>query len=413
MLVVIVIIQYLYTFSPQSEYSLTSLPTCPTSLDQLTPRNEDRFMENLMLINDLSARIRANEQAIVAAINSVIASGWFVLGPHVRKFEASFAQYLGAAHCVSVANGTDAIELALRAMGVKTGDRVATVANAGMYTTTATLAIGAEPFFIDVDLGTRNTTLSEVERAIDAGVKAVVVTHLYGLATPEIRQITQLCAEKGVKLLEDCAQAHGSSVDGRRVGTFGDAASFSFYPTKNLGAIGDGGAVVTNNVEIANTLSLLRQYGWTEKYRVEMAGGRNSRLDEIQAAILLALLPRLDASNARRREVATRYNAYVSHPHVVVPSWKGPEYVGHLYVIRSAYRDELRAHLRNSGISSDVHYPILDYRQPVFGDRFAGVRLPNSERLATEILTLPCYPEMTDDEVGRVVDAVNSWQASR
>ena len=364
-----------------------------------------------MQINDLSARIRVHENAIRAATNRIISSGWLVLGPEVKKFEASFAGYLGATHCISLANGTDAIELALRAMGVEASDRVATVANAGMYTTTAMLAIGAEPYFLDVDLATRNTTLSEVDRAIAAGVKAVVVTHLYGLATPQIREISQHCAKHGVRLLEDCAQAHGALVDGQRVGTFGDASSFSFYPTKNLGALGDGGAVVTNSADIADRVSRLRQYGWTDKYRVEFAGARNSRLDEMQAAILLAFLPHLDSANTRRREIATRYSSMIKHTDVLQPEPMGAEYVGHLYVLRSPHRDSLRAHLRTLDIASDVHYPIPDYRQPVFGQRFATVSLANTEQLAAEILTLPCYPEMTDAQIEEVIAGVNSWQA--
>jgi|JI6StandDraft_1071083.scaffolds.fasta_scaffold03422_12 aminotransferase EvaB len=363
-----------------------------------------------MLINDISTRIDSHRSRIKAAVESVIDGGWVVLGPEVKRFEASFAEYLGAGYCVSVANGTDAIELALRAMGVGTGDRIATVANAGMYTTTAVLSIGAEPVFLDVDLETRNVTLAEIERGITAGIKAVVVTHLYGLAVPEIQQIATLCVQEGVLLLEDCAQAHGARINGKNVGTFGNAASFSFYPTKNLGALGDGGAVVSNSAEIAERVSRLRQYGWTTKYKVDFAGARNSRLDEIQAAILLVFLPYLDAANARRREIAARYCAMIDHSDVVVPSVNGAGYVGHLYVVRSARRDALRVHLRSLDIATDVHYPIPDYRQPVFGARFANVILRETERLANEVLTLPCYPEMTDDEIDQVITAVNVWQ---
>lgn len=364
-----------------------------------------------MLINDLNARMQKYQEQLKAASNRVIESGWLVLGPEVKRFEKSFADYLGAAHCISLANGTDAIELALRALGVERDSRVATVANAGAYTTTALLAIGAEPFFLDVDMNSRNTTLAEVERALAAGVKAVVVTHLYGLAVPEIREIAKLCSRQGVPLLEDCAQAHGARVKGTRVGTFGDAASFSFYPTKNLGALGDGGAVVTANEEIAQKVTRLRQYGWTAKYQVEVAGARNSRLDELQAALLSVFLPDLDAANARRRNIAAQYSAGITHPEVTLPSPGGDEYVAHLYVVQSARRDDLRAHLRDFDIATDVHYPIPDYRQPVFGNRFELICLDNTERLSREILTLPCYPEMTDAQVGQVISAVNAWKS--
>ena len=364
-----------------------------------------------MQINDLKARIGAYEKQLKEATNRVIDSGWLVLGPEVKKFEQSFANYIDTEHCVSVANGTEAIELALRALGVEQGDKVATVANAGMYTTTAMLAIGAEPFFLDVDMASRNATLAEVERALAAGVKAVVVTHLYGLAVPQICQIADSCARQGVPLLEDCAQAHGARVEGQRVGTFGDAASFSFYPTKNLGALGDGGAVVTGNGAVAEKVTRLRQYGWTTKYQVEVGGARNSRLDEMQAAILSVFLPDLDGANARRREIAAQYSARIVHPEVSLPAQAGEEYVAHLYVVQSARRDALRVHLRDCEITADVHYPIPDYRQPVFGNRFESVRLENTERLSREILTLPCYPEMTDAQIEQVVSAVNAWRS--
>lgn len=360
-------------------------------------------------INDLSARIAHYQDQIKAAVNRVVDSGWLVLGPEVKRFEADFAAYLGARECIGVANGTDAIELGLKALGVAAGDRVATVANAGMYTTTALLAIGAEPFFMDVDLDSRCAALDDVARALDGGVKAVVVTHLYGLGAPDIAAIAALCAQRGVPLFEDCAQAHGAIVDGKRVGTFGAASSFSFYPTKNLGALGDGGAVVTSDPAIAQRVRALRQYGWSDKYNVQLAGARNSRLDEMQAAILGAFLPALDAANARRGAIAARYRAALTHPEVETPSASGAAYVGHLYVVRSPRRDALRAHLREAGIASDVHYPIPDHRQPVFGERHAAVRLENTERLAAEILTLPCYPEMSDADVERVIAAVNGW----
>jgi dTDP-4-amino-4,6-dideoxygalactose transaminase len=214
-----------------------------------------------------------------------------------------------------------------------------------------------------------------------------------------------------VPLLEDCAQAHGAQVNGKRVGTFGDAASFSFYPTKNLGALGDGGAVVTNSPSLAEKVGLLRQYGWTAKYSVEAPGARNSRLVEMQAAILSAFLPHLDDANARRREISARYSTLIRHPHIALPQKGGADYVAHLYVIRSRQRDGLREHLSQLNIASDIHYPIPDYRQPVFGERYIKICLQNTECLAREILTLPCYPEMSDEEVDCVVAAVNGWTA--
>ena len=362
-------------------------------------------------INNLAAKIDKFQSQINSSVQRVVASGWVILGPEVKRFEAAFAQYLNAAHCVSVANGTDAIELALKALGVEKGDKVATVANAGMYTTTSVLAIGATPVFMDVELQTHVVNLASVKQAIEAGAKAVVVTHLYGLAVPEIKAIAEYCAAQNVPLLEDCAQAHGAERDGQRVGTFGDAASFSFYPTKNLGALGDGGAVVSNSPAIAQRVAQLRQYGWSSKYCVELDGARNSRLDEMQAAILSEFLPHLDEGNARRREIAARYRNEIRHSDVSHAADAGPASVAHLYVIKSSKRNELQQHLREAQIASDVHYPIPDYKQPVFGQQFAGLSLANTEQLASVILTLPCYPEMTDEEVSNVTAAVNGWAA--
>lgn len=361
-------------------------------------------------INDLLPKIQQHEPAIRLAIDRVLARGWFVMGPELQSFEQKFASYLDATYCMGVANGTDAIELALRALGVKAGDRVATVANASMYTTTAILAIGAQPFFMDVAIETHNTTLTEVIAAISAGVKAVVVTHLYGLAVADIKEIAQYCAQKNIPLLEDCAQAHGAKIENQRVGTFGDAASFSFYPTKNLGALGDGGAIATQTATIAEKIKLLRQYGWTEKYKVGFAGARNSRLDELQAAILTEILPYLDEDNIKRRDIATQYSHHIHHPQVITPPPMDREYVAHLYVIRSQQRDALRAHLQQCGILTDIHYPIPDHQQPILQTQFASTKLHNTEQLMHEILTIPCYPDMNDAAVQHVITSINSWQ---
>lgn len=362
-----------------------------------------------MLINDLLARTRVHEERINSALQRVVGRGWFVLGPEVSHFEGSFASYLNVKHCVSVANGTDAIELGLRAVGVRNGAKVATVANAGMYSTTAILAIGAEPCFMDVSADTHNVTLAEVERVIALGVNAVVVTHLYGRAVVEIEKIAQACKTAGVALFEDCAQAHGAQINGRKVGSFGDASSFSFYPTKNLGALGDGGAITTDSDAVAEVARSLRQYGWSKKYHVDRAHARNSRLDEMQAAVLSEFLPLLDAANARRREIAQRYVNTIRHSKVSLPSWTGADYVVHLFVIRSSERDALRAHLQGLDIAAEVHYPLPDYRQPVFKGGYDAVSLPTTDQLTKDILTLPCYPEMTDEQVDIVANGINLW----
>lgn len=364
----------------------------------------------MILINNLMAHSSAVRSLVERGLARVLDRGWFVLGPEVNAFEEEFAAYVGVAKSVSLANGTDAIEMALRAVGIGKNDVVATVANAGMYTSTALLAIGAEPFYLDVDLNSRVVMLAEVQRAIAAGVKAVVVTHLYGLAAAEIAEIAQLCRDNKIPLIEDCAQAHGARVNGKMAGSFGDIACFSFYPTKNLGALGDGGAIATDNLQLAASVAQLRQYGWASKYEVVLAGSRNSRLDEMQAAILREFLPLLDSWNKRRREIAELYAQSIKHSEVELPVFSGEDYVGHLYVIRSAKRNSLRDYLKQKNIASEVHYPIPDYKQPVFNSQYRDFRLANTESLAAEILTLPCYPEMTNEEVKAVAEAVNAWQ---
>jgi dTDP-4-amino-4,6-dideoxygalactose transaminase len=364
----------------------------------------------MLAINELSARLRAQRGEILDAIARVIDRGWVVLGPEVRTFEAAFAKYLGIPFCIGLANGTDALELGLRALGVKHGDRVMTVANAGMYGTVAINTIGASPIFLDVDPETQLATFDGVAQAIDGGARALILTHLYGRAAQDTEAIAELCASRRVSLLEDCAQAHGAEIQGRKVGTFGHAAAFSFYPTKNLGAIGDGGAVVTADRDVAERLVQLRQYGWKEKYRSELLGGRNSRLDEIQAAVLNLFLPLLDEQNQRRRAIGARYAAGIRHPKVQTPRQSGADDVVHLYVVRCADRDGLKAWLRENDIGSDIHYPIPDHLQPCLsGKNTAAFALPTTEMLATKVLTLPCFPELSDDAVDQVVRVINAW----
>ncbi|MBC7488709.1 MAG: DegT/DnrJ/EryC1/StrS family aminotransferase [Glaciimonas sp.] len=365
-----------------------------------------------MLINNLSAHLGFYRAAIDAAIKRVLDRAWLVLGPEVIGFEMAFAEYIRVNYCIGVANGTDALELALRALGINGGDKVATVANAGMYGTTAILATGSIPLFMDVNVNTQMVTQAEVVLAIEKGAKAIIVTHLYGRANPNIIEISAICKAAKVILIEDCAQAHGACINGKKVGSFGNVGCFSFYPTKNLGALGDGGAVVCNDIELDQKLRSLRQYGWSTKYQVELAGGCNSRLDEMQAAILSEFLPHLDGWNTRRRSIASEYSTRIKNPLIFSPPVGEENYVAHLYVVRCIERDSLRRHLREHGIATEVHYPIPDHRQPVFGKLFTSVHLPNTEQLANEVLTLPCYPQMTQADVDRVIAALVHWPAN-
>lgn len=363
-----------------------------------------------MKINDLSAFTEHYRSNIEAGVARVISRGWYVLGPEVENFEKSFAEYIGVRRCIGVANGTDAIELGLKALGIGAGDLIATVANAGGYATNAILAVGATPFYMDVNLDTYLVKITEIEKAIEAGAKAIIVTHLFGMGVPEIQLIANICKERNIFLLEDCAQAHGSCIDSKKVGSFGDLGCFSFYPTKNLGALGDGGSITTNSDSLANAVVSLRQYGWTAKYNATIAGGRNSRLDEFQAAILNELLPFLDANNFRRKEIADLYKVNISNPSIIsLPTYKGAEYVAHLFVVRCTQRDALRTFLDSSGISSEIHYPIPDFMQKCMNIS-TGLKNPNAELLSSQVLTLPCHPLMSAKDVDLVINKVNQFR---
>ena len=263
----------------------------------------------------------------------MLASGWYILGRECAAFESEFAAYCGVAHCVSVANGTDALELALRGLGIGPGDTVATVANAGGYSTTAIRAVGAEPLYIDIDPSTMNMSAADLAARLTPAVRAVIATHLYGRMA-DLPALLAVTGRAAVPLVEDCAQAHGAAIGGKKAGSWGALACFSFYPTKNLGALGDGGAITTNDGQLAQRVKSLRQYGWSGKYQCAEYG-RNSRMDEMQAAILRAKLPHLDGWNARRREIAATYSAALAGQPVECPRDFGEDYVAHLYVIRT------------------------------------------------------------------------------
>ncbi|MFC5500498.1 DegT/DnrJ/EryC1/StrS family aminotransferase [Caenimonas terrae] len=345
---------------------------------------------------------------LAGAMRRVLESNSFVMGKEVAAFEAEFAAYTGVAHCISVANGTDALELALRALDLQPGQQVACVANAGFYSATAIHLAGGVPLYVEVDEQSLTMAPQALERALRDKPAAVIATHLYGQLA-DIEQLAALCRSAGVPLIEDCAQSHGASRGGRRAGSFGDIACFSFYPTKNLGALGDGGAVLTANDALAARLRALRQYGWSKKYEVAMLGGGNSRLDELQAALLREKLPLLEQHNARRRAIAARYNQAFAKLPLRLPVSVGADFAAHLYVVRTERREGLRAHLAECGVATDVHYPIADIRQPAFGGRYDGVSLPVSEAACASAMSLPCFPGMPDEDVERVVEAVAAF----
>jgi dTDP-4-amino-4,6-dideoxygalactose transaminase len=362
---------------------------------------------------DLNREVAVLRAELEAATGRVLDSGRFLLGEEGAAFEEEFAGAMGAEHAVGVASGTDAVELALRAVGIGPGDEVVTQANTCVPTVTGIVAAGAKPVLCDVDPLSGVMDLESLEATLGERTAAVVPVHLYGQCA-DTEAIVELCEPRGIAVVEDCAQAHGAAVRGRRAGTIGAAGAFSFYPTKNLGALGDGGAVVTGDAELAERLRLLRLYGQTDRYRHE-SFGVNSRLDELQAAILRAKLPHLAAWTDRRREIAATYFAALRDG-PVDPLAELPDrrHVFHLYVVRAPDRDRLQADLAERGVATLIHYPIPIHRQTPFTALGDGpVPLERAEALCDEVLSLPLYPGLTDDEVGSVAAAVAEAAAAQ
>lgn len=348
----------------------------------------------------------AERTDIDRAVSSVLAGGWYVLGPVVEKFEEDFAAYVGVPHALGVASGTDALALAIRSLGLGPGDEIITAANAGGYATTACVQVGVTPVYVDVCEPTLTIDPDAVAGMIGPRTKAIIATHLYG-SMADVERLVHIARDAGVRLIEDCAQAHGARAGDRMAGSFGDVATFSFYPTKNLGGLGDGGAVVCRDEGLAETLREMRQYGWRGKYRVARSGGMNSRLDPVQAAVLRVRLPKLDDANMRRRALVDRIEARLGPLGMPVCRAERERYVGHLCVIRIQGRDKLRAQLDVQGIGSDIHYPLLDVDQRGWMDiGWRSGELSVSRRAAGEILSLPLFPELADPEVDAVCDAV-------
>ena len=357
-------------------------------------------------VSNPKLRFITKKNEFLKAAESVIEKGMYILGDEVSSFEKEFAEFIGVNHCVGVANGTDALTIALRGLGVKQGDEVITVSHSAVATVAAIEMAGAVPVFADIELDTRCIDPDKVVKLITPKTKVIIPVHIYGQPA-RIKEIIEIANKNGIKVLEDCAQAHGAKVDGKKVGSFGDAAAFSFYPTKNLGAIGDGGAVVTNSFEVFETVLALRQYGWHRRYISDITGV-NSRLDELQAAFLRIKLRDLDKDNARRNEIATKYSSTMRELNLKVPSSIPNTYhVYHLYVIELENRDELAKYLKGNNVGTALHYPSPIHKQPAYLGRIKGEsNLTVTEKLYQKILTLPMFPELTDQEVNLVTSAV-------
>ncbi|HVJ55079.1 MAG TPA: DegT/DnrJ/EryC1/StrS family aminotransferase [Aliidongia sp.] len=358
---------------------------------------------------DLAAVYRAQKAELDAAVARVLESGWYILGAEVAAFEREFAEMLGLGRAVGVASGTDALILGLRAVGIGPGDKVATVAHTAVATVAAIELIGASAVMVDIEPATCTMDPAELERSFAAipGIKAIIPVHLYGQSA-EMEAIMATARRHGAKVVEDCAQCQGAAFMGRPVGGFGDAATFSFYPTKNLGAFGDGGAVTASDPAIIERLHQLRQYGWKQRY-VSDTTGYNSRLDELQAAILRVRLPRLAAENARRGEIAAAYGRGLGGLPLTLPGTRaGASHVWHQYVVRSGERDALQERLKQAGIGTNIHYPVPVHLQPAYAGRLlcGPSGLGQTEKAAREVLSLPMYPQLGDEAVAQVIAAV-------
>ena len=348
------------------------------------------------------------EEAVLRALRS----GWYILGKELDAFESEFADYLGIEHCIGVGCGQDALTLAVRALGIGPGDEVIVAANTYIATVLAVTENGATPFFVDCNEWFQLDEMM-VEEAITSRTKAVLTTNLYGQCSnlPALREV---CNAHDIFLVEDCAQSHGASFASRLGGTVGDVSCFSFYPTKPLGAFGDGGACVTNDGEIAERLRMLRNYGSRKKYVNEMTGV-NSRLDEIQAAVLRTGLRHLGESNAERQRIAERYLSEIHNPLVELPRTREEaDNVYHIFPVMSSFRDDLAAHLTHCEVQTQIHYPTPPHLAQCYrGKGFTNCSMPNAERYAVQELSLPIYAGMPETHVDAVIAAVNGFAEGR
>jgi len=363
-----------------------------------------------ILCSNPLAQYNTHRSEIDLAIQRVLDKGWYILGDEVKAFEEEFAGYIGVSHGIGVGSGTEALHIALSACGIGSGDEIITVSHTAVATAAAIELTGAKPVFVDIEPDFYSINPEEVERAITPRTKAIVPVHIYGQSA-DMSPILDIAEKHGLRVIEDCAQAHGALYRGRRLGSRGDMACFSFYPTKNLGAVGDGGMVVTDNAELAEKARLLREYGWAERY-VSHIKGWNTRLDELQSAVLRVKLRHLDEDNKKRMKLAELYERELSGISLILPKERdGATPVYHLYVVRSEKRDSLQAFLKIKNIGSLVHYPVPIHLQPAYRGRLAaGNSLPETERAAREVLSLPMYPEIMETEIRTVAEAIKEFE---
>lgn len=366
-------------------------------------------------LKKINERFRAEMDA---ATKRMLDSGWYLLGKEIERFEADFAAYCGVKHCIGVANGLDALKLIIKAYGFGAGDEIIVPANTYIASILAISDNGCTPVLVEPKWKTRLINEDMIEGAVTPRTKAIMIVHLYGRAM-NMTKVWEVAKKYNLKVIEDCAQAHGAMFDGRRVGNLGDASGFSFYPGKNLGCLGDGGAVTTNDDELAAKVRALRNYGSDVKYHFPYCG-TNSRLDEIQAAWLGVKLPCLDSDNARRAEIAARYCAEIKNPLIELPDntqtlkhsntqTLEPSHVWHVFAVTCPRRNELQKYLMDHGIQTVIHYPIPPHKQPCYAE-WNGRSYPITERIHREILSLPISPVLENDEADVIIKVVNSFK---
>ena len=362
----------------------------------------------MILCANPKAQYLAYKEEIDAAVLDVLGSGAYILGQQVSLFEEEFADYLGAKFAVGCGSGTDALVLALKSLDIGAGDEVIVPSHTAVPTVAAIVMAGATPVCVDVEPEYYTLDASLIEAACTDKTKVIIAVHLYGQAAA-MDELVRIAKQRGLRLIEDCAQATGAKYRSRRLGTIGDIGCFSFFPTKNLGAIGDGGAVVTDDPELAERLRRLRQYGWNEN-RVSQEPGINSRLDELQAAVLRVKLRHLDAGNLRRRQLAAYYTENLAGESVYVPTIREhAEHVFHLYVVKTDNRSKMLERLKDNGIHAGVHYPVPVHLQPAYQGRVRNAgALQITETLANEVLSLPLYPELGESQLNEVMLAVSA-----
>ncbi len=363
-----------------------------------------------VLCTNPGAQFYNYQTEIEEGVSNVLRSNSYIMGNHVKNFEKDFSRYIGVKFGVGVANGTDAIEIALRALEIGQGDEVITVSHTAVATVAAIEAAGAKPVLVDIDLNSYTINPLNLKDALTANTKAILVVHLYGQAA-YLDDIIDFCEKYNLNLVEDCSQAHGAKINGKRLGSIGKIACFSCYPTKNLGALGDAGIITTNDYVLAEKCKMIREYGWKTKFTSELIG-RNSRLDEIQACILNIKLKYLDKNNKQRRNIAENYNSLINNQFIKTPVVRDINYhVYHLYVVYTDFRDQLLEYLKELDILAGIHYPVPIHDQPAYKNRIqvAGT-LKNTNLVSRKILSLPMYPELTNNQVEYIIQAINKFK---